>query len=166
MAETSDTTAASEAAATRELPHELPASGARAGVDDYEMLMIGGLVTVLAQEFRQRVARVLVERGFEDYRPTEGSRLTELAERALVTKQSMGETIDALERLGYVERVPDPRDGRAMLIRRTARGWEANRVAVEVVRAAQREWAAVVGGERYAQTLSVLREIVRTLDRR
>ena len=38
----------------------------------------------------------------------EGSRLTELAERACMTKQTVGEVTSDLERLGYVERVPDP----------------------------------------------------------
>ena len=47
----------------------------------------------------------------------DGSRLTDLAERARMTKQTVGEVTTDLERLGYVERVPDPRDGRAKIIR-------------------------------------------------
>lgn len=136
-------------------------------------MMIGALVTIIAREIRQRIATALAERGSLDYRASyqpvfqwlkpEGSRLTELAERAQVTKQSMGEIVDALERQGYVERVPDPRDRRATLIRRTALGWEVNRIAAEVVREAQREWAAAVGVERYEQAIETLREVVRTL---
>ena len=52
----------------------------------------------------------------------EGSRLTELAERARMTKQSVGEVATDLEQRGYVERVPDPADGRAKIIRLTERG--------------------------------------------
>lgn len=52
----------------------------------------------------------------------EGTRLTDLAERAQVTKQTAGFLVDQLERAGYVERVPDPADGRARLIRLSARG--------------------------------------------
>src|SRR5919107_3574729 len=51
-----------------------------------------------------------------------GVRLRDLADRADMTPQSIGEHVDELERLGYVERVPDPGDRRAKLIRPTARG--------------------------------------------
>src|SRR5919199_4109650 len=46
----------------------------------------------------------------------EGTRLTDLAARADMTHQSMGELIDTLEQRGYVERRPDPADGRARLV--------------------------------------------------
>ncbi|RFC64677.1 MarR family winged helix-turn-helix transcriptional regulator [Mesorhizobium denitrificans] len=46
----------------------------------------------------------------------EGTRPSVLAERASMGKAAMGELIDELERLGYVERAPDPTDRRAKLI--------------------------------------------------
>ncbi len=52
----------------------------------------------------------------------EGSRLTELARKANMTAQSMGELVDELVDLGYVVRRPDPHDGRAKLIMLTKRG--------------------------------------------
>src|SRR5579859_7343846 len=100
----------------------------------YDTLMIGALLTIPLQALSQRISDVLIERGFTDYRQTNrpifiwckpgGSRLTELAKRAGITKQSMGEMVDSLEQRGYVERIPDPTDARATLIRRTQRGWE------------------------------------------
>src|SRR5512132_2209960 len=54
-----------------------------------------------------------------------GSRLTELAERAGLTKQAVGEAATELERLGYVERVPDPSDRRAKIIKLTPSGVDA-----------------------------------------
>lgn len=51
-----------------------------------------------------------------------GTRLTELARRANITPQAMGELVDDLERMGYVTRSPDPRDRRAKLIVLTPRG--------------------------------------------
>lgn len=60
----------------------------------------------------------------------EGSRLTELANRANITPQAMGELIDELEELGYVTRQPDPTDRRAKLIVLTDEG----RAAVEAGR--------------------------------
>ena len=52
-----------------------------------------------------------------------------LADRARMTKQSMTELVAHLERHGYVERVPDPADGRAKLVRATGRGREVYAVA-------------------------------------
>ncbi len=140
----------------------------------YDSLMIGALLAIPVQVIGRRVLAALAERGFTDYRPTyqvvfqwckpEGSRLTELAERAGVTKQSMGEIIDVLEQRGYVERVPDPSDGRAILIRRTERGWEVNRIARQVVEQIQQEWAQALGEEQFAQLLHDLRRLAILLD--
>src|SRR5688572_27819675 len=58
---------------------------------------------------------------FAQIRP-EGSRLTELARAANMTAQAMGELVDELEELGYLERQPDPTDRRAKLIVLTDRG--------------------------------------------
>jgi DNA-binding MarR family transcriptional regulator len=51
-----------------------------------------------------------------------GSRLTDLARGAQMSPQAMGELVDELEGLGYLERRPDPRDRRAKLIVLTASG--------------------------------------------
>lgn len=51
-----------------------------------------------------------------------GTRVSVLAARAQITKQSMAQLVAHLEAHGYVERVPDPADGRAKLVRATARG--------------------------------------------
>jgi DNA-binding MarR family transcriptional regulator len=135
----------------------------------YERLMIGAMVNLLAQTINRRVALAVRAQGFPDFRTAfhpvfqwcrpEGSRLTELAERAGVTKPSMSETIDVLVQLGYMERVPDPRDRRAMLIRRTERGWEVNRIARDTVEAAQHEWRQVMGDEEFSELLAGLRRL-------
>src|SRR4051794_11814972 len=52
----------------------------------------------------------------------DGSRLTTLAVRSGMAHQSMGELVHALERAGYVERRPDPADGRARIILLTDKG--------------------------------------------
>jgi DNA-binding MarR family transcriptional regulator len=91
-----------------------------------------------------------------------GSRLTDLAEQAQITKQSAGFLVDQLERAGYVERVPDPADARARLVRFTDRGLEGVRVARKVERQILKEWRDHLGPERMAalqDALNSLREI-------
>jgi DNA-binding MarR family transcriptional regulator len=85
-----------------------------------------------------------------------GSRPTELAAQAQVTKQTAGELVDQLVRRGYVERVPDPRDGRARLVRLAARGHAAVAAAVPVVAAVEAEWTTHLGEESMATLRSAL----------
>lgn len=91
-------------------------------------------VTVAQSRLAQRIAE-------------DGTRLTELADRAGVTKQTASLLVAALEREGLVERVPDPEDGRARLIRLSARGREAAQRAMEVVVGVESEWTAHLGPE-------------------
>jgi DNA-binding MarR family transcriptional regulator len=88
-----------------------------------------------------------------------GCRLTELAERAGYTKQAVGEVVVDLEGLGYVERVPDPADGRAKIIRLSERGREAQALARRIFGEIEREWAERVGEERMATLREVLEEL-------
>lgn len=132
-------------------------------------VMIGALLAIPALELRRRGVSALKEDGFEDYRPThqvvfqwlgpDGDRVTDLAERVGMTRQSMAELIDYLEEHGYVERVPDPTDRRAQVIRRTERGWAVNRVARRVVEAAQVEWAQALGKEDFDDLIRLLRRL-------
>ena len=92
----------------------------------------------------------------------EGSRLTELAAAAQVTKQTAGSLVDQLERAGYVERKPDPRDGRARLVVLAERGAAAVRASLDVVAQVEARWAAHLGDARTAQlreALTALHEI-------
>jgi DNA-binding MarR family transcriptional regulator len=78
----------------------------------------------------------------------EGCRLTELAERAHMTKQSVGEITSDLEQRGYLERVPDPDDGRAKIIRLTERGRDAQAIGRGLIDDIEAEWAERLGEER------------------
>jgi DNA-binding MarR family transcriptional regulator len=60
----------------------------------------------------------------------DGTRLTTLAHRSGMTHQSMGELVHGLERGGYLERRPDPSDGRARLIHLTEAGRDLVRCAI------------------------------------
>jgi len=63
----------------------------------------------------------------------EGTRLTQLAERALMTPQAMSQLVDDLAQRGYLERVPDPSDRRAKLIVLTDLGFEALQAAFDTI---------------------------------
>jgi DNA-binding MarR family transcriptional regulator len=54
--------------------------------------------------------------------PPEGARSADMAQRAGITRQSMGEVIREMVGLGILEMVPDPSDGRAKIVRFTAHG--------------------------------------------
>ena len=91
-----------------------------------------------------------------------GTRLTDLAEQALVTKQTAGHLVDQLERAGYVRRAPDPTDARARLVQMAPRGLEVVAIARRVEAEVEAEWAAHLGEEAAAQlraALTRLREI-------
>jgi len=63
----------------------------------------------------------------------QGSRLTDLAGRAGMTKQAMGELVRYLEQHDYLNVEPDSRDRRAKLIRPTARGWSAHQASIALL---------------------------------
>ncbi len=89
----------------------------------------------------------------------EGMRLTELACTAKMTKQAVGEVVTDLERLGYAERIPDPTDGRAKIIRLTERGSIAQRVAFERIREVEREWVERFGQQQVDGLRAMLLEL-------
>jgi DNA-binding MarR family transcriptional regulator len=114
------------------------------------------LVHILTTEATDRVFDALAAAGygdigrahevvFEHIGPGGEARLTAIAESAGITKQSMGYLVDYLEERGYVTRVADPDDGRAKLVRLTARGWKAVRAAEGSMTATDREWEAKLG---------------------
>jgi DNA-binding MarR family transcriptional regulator len=88
-----------------------------------------------------------------------GSRLTDLAESARLTKQAVSEVVGDLERIGYVERAPDPEDGRAKVIRLTPQGQEARKTGLGIFHDIESEWAERYGAERVAKLRELLEEM-------
>jgi len=89
----------------------------------------------------------------------EGSRVSDLAEQARITKQSAAFLVEQLESAGYVERVPDPSDGRARLVRLTARARPVAEAADAEVQRVLTEWADHVGEQRLHQLHETLRDL-------
>ena len=75
----------------------------------------------------------------------EGTRITTLADRAGVSKQAMGQLVADLEQRGYIERTPDPNDGRATLVQFTEQGWAFLQDAYQVKQAIEAEYAEILG---------------------
>lgn len=90
---------------------------------------------------------------------SEGSRLTELARGANMSPQAMGELVDELEELGYVERRPDPTDRRAKLIVLTPRGHECIAAGVATIQGIEERIDHILGPRGHAQ----LRRLLHTL---
>lgn len=86
----------------------------------------------------------------------QGTRLTVLAEAAQVTKQTAGFLVDQLEKAGYVERVPDPADGRARLVKVTGKALGAVPVANEELARIEAEWERHLGKRRMGQLREAL----------
>jgi DNA-binding MarR family transcriptional regulator len=89
----------------------------------------------------------------------EGLRMNELADRLQLTPGAVTQLVDQLERLGLVERIRDPDDGRAVRVLPTAAaeaGYEAGRRLLADREAA---WEAHVGPRRWATFRAVLAEI-------
>ncbi|WP_424139849.1 MarR family winged helix-turn-helix transcriptional regulator [Roseomonas chloroacetimidivorans] len=104
----------------------------RGDLTNWRQYNIGRLLNQAVHRFESRILVLLEEQGFTGVRlahinvtrnlDVEGTRATELASRASMTKQAMGELIEQCVGLGLVRREPDPADGRAKIIRFTASG--------------------------------------------
>jgi DNA-binding MarR family transcriptional regulator len=136
---------------------------------DHDLPLIGLLAEVQNAISDELYGR-LHENGYGDIRPAHGCvfgfieraggvRLTALADRSGLTKQAVGEAVADLERLGYVERVPDPRDGRAKIIRLSDRGREAAAAAEGIFADIERRFASEVGDERFEEFRDTLRRL-------
>ncbi len=127
------------------------------------------LLSVALDDFTAELSKRLAATAYADIRIShgcvfgnidpDGSRLTDLAERARMTKQSVGEVTSDLEQRGYVERVPDPSDGRAKIIRLTDRGHTAQAVGRGLIDDIERDWAERFGTERVAALRDALQAI-------
>jgi DNA-binding MarR family transcriptional regulator len=130
---------------------------------------LGGLLRFVDAALRARVLARLAEAGFPDLRPAHsgllrnmsvgGSRITELAERAQMTKQSMGYLADSLVTAGYVTLEPDPTDGRAKRVQLTDKGRAASDALVRLSREIEQEFAALIGAAEMARLRRLLERL-------
>lgn len=137
-----------------------------------DQVNIGVLMFVSHRAAESRVLEAIHRAGYTDLTMAQariaarigpnGTRISDLASQALVTKQTATALIDRLEENGYVERVTDPTDARARLVRLGPRGREIMPLARAEEAAIEAEWTHHLGGNRMASlraALESLREI-------
>lgn len=135
---------------------------------------LGRLLLVAFELFSDEIISGIRSRGFPDFRLTdtrvvrnleeEGTRITELAERARMTKQAMSELVRRVERRGYVERRPDPDDGRAKRVHMTETGLRLTQAAREAYRDVAERWAEALGEEEFARLEELLTDLLASQD--
>ncbi len=94
----------------------------------------------------------------------DGTRLTDLAAWAGMTRPSMAELVDELETDGLVERRPDPSDGRAKLVALTPAGWDAIRTGRAIIARIEADYALRIGAERFETMCWALQDLLDDLN--
>jgi DNA-binding MarR family transcriptional regulator len=119
--------------------------------------LLGLLLRLVYQHYAQDIEAALREAGFDDIRPAaanvfpfvppDGITISGLAELAGVRKQTMAQAVDQLERTGYVERRPNPRDRRSRLVFLTRRGASVTPVTHATAARVEERWAELTSPE-------------------
>ena len=120
---------------------------------------------VLIDELHGELAR----QGHPDMRPMHGfvfqaigpggTTAAELGRRLGISKQAAGKAVDTLERLGYLERGPDPADARRKVVRLTGRAVDALELSARIFDDLRARWAEILGAERLRAMEADLRQV-------
>ena len=131
---------------------------------------IGGLLRLVWQTHRGRLYERVTAAGFRDVTQAQfalvrwpgidGLRPSEVAESVGLSKQTINDLLGEVEGNGYLERHQHPDDGRARVIRLTARGWELQRTTHTISQDLEAAWAASVGHKRFQALRSTLEAMV------
>lgn len=127
---------------------------------------IGLPLRLVYQHYSQEIESALRDHGFGDVNPAaanvfpfvppDGITVSGLAELAGVRKQTMAQAVDQLERAGYVERRPSPRDRRARLVFLTERGAAVTPVTHAVARRVEEHWAELTSPQQVEELRAAL----------
>jgi len=91
--------------------------------------------------------------------PRSGTRQSALIERSAISKQAVQQLLDGLEADGVLERLPDPMDGRAKLVRYTRKGLDALRDGDRIKLQIEQGYIARLGQQRFAALMDALRSL-------
>jgi DNA-binding MarR family transcriptional regulator len=142
---------------------------AAAGEHPFGPPLIGALLRMPWEEVQRRMLERLHESGFDDldaahlnvfqYPGPQGARPSDLAARLRISKQALNYLLGSLERLGYLDRRPDPSDLRSKRLALTSRGTAAIKVIRDAVGEIETAWAQRLGPNRFAQLRSLLLDL-------
>jgi DNA-binding MarR family transcriptional regulator len=141
--------------------------------NDHQPPYIGFSMRVVWQWVWELNNEAAARAGFDDVNPAhislfrypglDGQRLTEIAQRMQITKQSVHELIGHLEQHGYLVREPDPTNRRARLVRLTPKGHRLQEVIRLQALDAERRIATIIGDRRFAQLKGALALLVASI---
>ena len=95
---------------------------------------------------------------------TEGTRIGGLSRKMGTTRQAVTQLATEIEKAGFVERLPDPDDGRGVIVRFTKKGRAGLQCAVEVMTEIEAEYAGLLGAGGLAQLKSLMATILEQTD--
>ena len=131
-----------------------------------EYINTGAYLRILSDELRYNMEHQLKEKGFTDVSPSHGwifhntkergSRITDLAAIAKITKQSMSALAAQLEKTGYVKKKTDATDKRAWLLVLTPKGKKVKEVGHEINYLFEKKWEQKLGKKDYSQLRQLL----------
>jgi DNA-binding MarR family transcriptional regulator len=134
-----------------------------------EYINTGAYLRILWDELRYNLEHQLKENGYEDVSPShgwifhhtkeEGSRVTELAAIAKITKQSMSALVSQLEKAGYVKKKDDPADRRAWLLVLTPKGKKVKQAGQEINYLFEKRWEQKLGKKDYGELRRLLKKL-------
>jgi DNA-binding MarR family transcriptional regulator len=129
-----------------------------------------GLLRLAYERGREQMVKRIHEAGHTHLTPAmvglfrftsmDGRRPGEIAATARRSKQATNNMLGELERLGYLEREPDPSDGRGRIVRLTERGRSLDRIVVESGRQVEQAYRRQCGPERWALFNDILRQLI------
>lgn len=142
-----------------------------------ERLPVGQLLVNLLRLFRAELAaRGEGAANVDGVRPAhlqvfgvikaDGSRLTDLANGAGMSLSAMSELVDDLQALGYLQRAPDPADGRAKLVYLTQAGWRAIRSGQTIIEQIEADWSTLIGPDHFNELCLTMQALLDQLDPR
>lgn len=140
-----------------------------AAVPPFGPPLIGALLRLPWEAVQRRMLEQLHESGFDDLDPAylnvfqypgpQGARPSELAARLRISKQALNYLLGGLERLGYLERRPDPGDLRSKRVVLTERGTAAIGVIRDAVSEIEADWSEQLGSERFDELRNLLLDL-------
>ena len=93
----------------------------------------------------------------------EGTRISTLADRVGISKQATSELVEELDEMGLVERIPDPTDGRAKLVRYSKEGRKHLLGGLDLLKSVEDQLAGALGKRKMRNLRNTLQDLIELL---